>query len=301
MPNAMEIPVATQDALGFIGLGVMGEPMCRNLAAKSGRKVIAFDLNPDPLGRLAQQGILRAASPAEVVRQVEGVFVCLPGESQIREVFLGSGGVMEAATRGQFLVDCSTAPPRLAQELEGAATAKGVEFADAPVARTREAAQLGTLSIMVGAKPDTFARVRPYLSCMGSDVTHCGPAGSGQVVKLLNNMVLAQNVLALAGALSVARRFGVDEKLLLDTMSKGSGDSFALRNHGMKSLLPQVYPERAFSVRYMLKDLGYALDLASGVDLSLESAELAKTVYERAVAEGHGDYYFPVVRRVIDK
>src|SRR5579863_17992 len=122
---------------------------------------------------------------------------------------------------------------------------------------------------------------------MGSDVTHCGPAGSGQVVKLLNNMVLAQNVLALAGALGVARRFGVDEKLLLDTMSKGSGDSFALRNHGMKSLLPQVYPERAFSVRYMLKDLGYALDLASGVDLSLESAELAKTVYERAVAEGH--------------
>jgi len=292
--------MATQDAIGFIGVGVMGEPMCRNLAAKSGRRIVAYDSNPAPLARLAQQGVTAAASIAELTRAAEGVFLCLPGEPQVRQAVLDKDGVLAHARRGQFLVDCSTAPPRLARELEGACAAKGVDFADAPVARTREAAHSGTLSIMAGGKAETIARVRPFLACMGTDITHCGGAGAGQVVKLLNNTVLAQNVLALAGALSVAHRAGVDERLLLDTLAKGSADSFALRNHGMKSLLPQTYPERAFSVRYMLKDLGYALDLARGAGVTLESAELARTVYERAVAAGHGDLYFPVVRRVLD-
>ena len=296
----MENPVATQDALGFIGVGVMGEPMCGNLAAKSGRRIVAYDSNPEPLARLARDGVAAAASVAELTGAVEGIFLCLPGETQVREAVLGEHGVLAHARHGQFLVDCSTAPPRLARELEAACAAKGLHFADAPVARTRAAAQSGTLSIMVGAKAEAFARVQPFLACMGSDITHCGAAGAGQVVKLLNNLVLAQNVLALAGALGVAHRAGVDERLLLDTLSKGSADSFALRNHGLKSLLPQVYPERAFSVRYMLKDLGYALDLAQSVDVTLESGALARTIYERAVAQGHGDLYFPVVRRVVD-
>jgi len=274
--------------------------MCRNLAAKSGRPVVAYDSNAEPLARLAQHGVTAAASIAGLMAGVEGVFLCLPGEAQVREAALGKAGVLAHARRGQFLVDCSTAPPRLARELEAACAAKGVVFADAPVARTREAAHSGTLSIMVGAKAETFARVRRFLACMGSDITHCGGAGAGQVVKLLNNLVLAQNVLALAGALNVAKRSGVDERLLLDTLSKGSADSFALRNHGMKSLLPNVYPERAFSVRYMLKDLGYALDLAHTADVKLESGECARGVYERAVAHGDGDLYFPVVRRVLE-
>jgi 3-hydroxyisobutyrate dehydrogenase-like beta-hydroxyacid dehydrogenase len=296
----MENSVPTQDALGFIGVGVMGEAMCRNLAAKSGRRVIAFDVKPEPLARLGEHGVAAATSIAELTGMVEGVFLCLPGEAQVREAALGKAGVLAHARSGQFLVDCSTAPPRLARELEAACAAKGLHFADAPIARTREAAQSGTLSIMVGSKSETFARIQRFLACMGSDITHCGGAGAGQVVKLLNNMVLAQNVLALAGALSVAHRAGVDERLLLDTLSKGSADSFALRNHGMKSLLPKVYPERAFSVRYMLKDLGYALDMARTVGVNLESADLARTVYERAVTQGHGDLYFPVVRRVLD-
>ena len=290
----------TKDALGFIGVGVMGEAMCRNLAVKSGRRVLAFDANSEPLARLAAHGVTAARSIAELTAACEGILMCLPGEPQVREAALGSAGVLAHSRRGQFLVDLSTAPPRLAQELAARCTERGLDFADAPIARTREAAQSGTLSIMVGGTEETLRRIQPFLACMGSDITHCGDVGAGQVVKLLNNMVLCQNVLALAGALAVARRSGVDERLLLDTLSKGSADSFALRNHGMKSLLPKVYPERAFSVRYMLKDLGYALDLAESVGVNLENPKLARSVCERAIAAGHGDLYWPVVRRVVD-
>jgi 3-hydroxyisobutyrate dehydrogenase-like beta-hydroxyacid dehydrogenase len=290
----------TKDALGFIGVGVMGEPMCRNLAAKSGRRVLAFDTNPEPLARLAGHGVTAAGSIAGLTAACEGVLMCLPGEPQVRAAALGPAGVLAHARSGQFLVDMSTAPPRLARELAGRCAERGMAFADAPIARTREAAQSGTLSIMVGGAEETVRRIRPVLACMGSDVTHCGDVGAGQVVKLLNNMVLCQNVVALAGALAVARRSGVDERLLLDTLSKGSADSFALRNHGMKALLPNVYPERAFSVRYMLKDLGYALDLADSVGVDLESPKLARTLCERAAAAGHGDLYWPVVRKVVD-
>lgn len=286
-----------EPALGFIGTGVMGEPMCRNLARKSGTSVLAYDDRREPLERLAAEGVRAANSVAGLVAGVDIVFLCLPGEPQVREV---AREILAHARPGQTVVDMSTSPPRLARELARQLAAKGVDFADAPVARTREAAQSGTLSIMVGGEAGVVERIRPYLAYMGSDITHCGPAGSGQVVKLINNMIVCQNVLVLAGALALGERSGIDGALLLDTLSKGSGDSFVLRNHGMKSLLPKTYPERAFSVTYMLKDLGYALDLAQEMGLKLESAELAQALYRQAAAAGYGDLYFPVVRRVID-
>lgn len=292
--------MSAQDGLGFVGVGVMGEPMCRNLAEKSGRRVYAYDTNPEPLARLAKHGVTATRSLAELAERSEGVLMCLPGEPQVREAVLSPAGLLAHMRRGQVLVDMSTAPPPLAREIAARCAKQGLEFADAPVARTREAAQTGTLSIMVGGAAATVARIRPWLACMGSDITHCGDVGAGAAVKLLNNMIVCHNVVALAGALTVAARVGVDERLLLDTLAKGSADSFALRSHGMKSLLPKVYPERAFSVKYMLKDLGYALDMAESVGVHLESAELARDLYQRAIAAGYGDLYHPVVRRVIE-
>ena len=289
-----------QAKLGFIGTGVMGEPMCRNLARKSGASVVAFDARGEPLERLAADGVRTAASPAEVGAAADIVFLCLPGGPQVREVCLGTGGLVGRLRRGQILVDMSTSPPALARELAQACRGRDAQFADAPVARTREAAQSGTLSIMVGGDASVLERLRPYLACMGSDIMHCGPAGAGQVVKLVNNLVVCQNVAVLAGALALGTRAGIDGALLLDTLSKGSADSFALRNHGLKSLLPGHYPERAFSVEYMLKDLGYALDLADDLGLKLETAEQARTLYRRAAERGLGSLYFPVVRRVIE-
>jgi hypothetical protein len=136
---------------------------------------------------------------------------------------------------------------------------------------------------------------------MGSDVTHCGGPGAGQLAKLMNNMVLAQNVVALAEALAVAKAAGVDPAVLFDALAKGSADSFALRNHGMKALLPGEFPERAFSTAYMLKDVGYALELAAECGLALSGAENARALLERALAAGFGAEYFPALAKVVGK
>ena len=172
---------------------------------------------------------------------------------------------------GRTLVDMSTVPVSLARELGAAAAARGVSFADAPVARTAQAAKDGTLSIMVGADPALFERLRPYLACMGSDITHCGAVGAGEAVKLMNNMVVAQTVVALAEALAVARASGaVAPEVLFQTLAKGSADSFVLRNHGMKSLLPDQHPTQgAFPTSYIIKDLSYAIALAESAGLHL--------------------------------
>jgi 3-hydroxyisobutyrate dehydrogenase-like beta-hydroxyacid dehydrogenase len=153
--------------LGFVGLGVMGEPMCRNLAAKSGQPVLAFDLDPAPLARLAQAGVQAARSVREIAERAQVILLSLPGGAEVAGVCRGTGGLIAHAKRGACVVDLSTAPVALARELCGEFAARGIEFADAPVARTRQAAQDGTLSVMVGAEVDTFERIRPLLACMG--------------------------------------------------------------------------------------------------------------------------------------
>jgi 3-hydroxyisobutyrate dehydrogenase-like beta-hydroxyacid dehydrogenase len=155
---------------------------------------------------------------------------------------------------------------------------------------------------MVGASPQLFARIEPLLRCVGSEVTHCGPPGAGQAVKLMNNMVLSMTVLALAEALALAQASGaVDAKVLFETLAKGSADSFALRNHGMKALLPGLHPENAFPVRYMLKDLTYALELARAAGLQLQGAGTARRMLEETVALGLGDAYHTAIVEAVRK
>lgn len=295
--------MASTNVLGFVGLGVMGEPMCKNLAAKSGARVVAFDARPAPLHALAAHGVERAASVADVAARADIVFVCLPGEAEVRTVCLGADGLIGRLDAGRTLVDMSTVPVALARELDAAARARDVTFADAPVARTAQAAVDGTLSIMVGAEPALFERLRPYLACMGSEITHCGPVGAGVAVKLMNNMVVAQTVVALAEALAVARASGaVDPEVLFQTLTKGSADSFVLRNHGMKSLLPDHHPTRgAFPTSYIIKDLSYALALAESAGLDLAQAATTKRLMERTAEAGYRDHYYTAVIRTIQK
>ncbi|TNE39830.1 MAG: NAD(P)-dependent oxidoreductase, partial [Alphaproteobacteria bacterium] len=171
----------------------------------------------------------------------------------------------------------------------------GIEFADAPVARTRQAAIDGTLSIMVGCEEDLFARIRPYLAAAAEEITHCGGIGTGQVMKLMNNMVLFQTVVALSEAMVTAERAGVSRETLIDVLSLGSADSFALRNHGRKAMMPNRFPLAAFATDYALKDITYALELAHDFNVPAASAELAKKMLERSSAAGFGAEYFPVL------
>jgi len=284
--------------LGFIGLGVMGEPMCRNLALCSGRSVIAFDQDSAPLNRLAKIGVL-AAKTVQEVGTAEIVFLSLPDGDAVSAVCLGKEGLLLQLDAGSTLVDLGTSPVALTREIALQAMERSLDFADAPVARTRAAAEAGTLSIMVGAAASVYARLEPLLRHMGEDITHCGDVGAGQTVKIMNNMVLFQTVSALAEALHIARRSGVDPQVLFETLAKGSADSFALRNHGMKALLPEVFPTLAFSARYALKDNDYALALAEVAGVKAEGAELVARRLQETIDAGDGDDYFPVLSRLL--
>jgi 3-hydroxyisobutyrate dehydrogenase-like beta-hydroxyacid dehydrogenase len=197
--------------------------------------------------------------------------------------------------QGSVLVDLSTAPVDLTRNLAARFATRGVAYADAPVARTRVAAERGELSVMVGADAATFGRIEPYLRCFATDVLQCGPVGCGQVVKLMNNMVLFEIGGALAEALAIGRHSGVEPEVLLEALSQGSADSFALRNHARSAMLPRSYPERAFSTRYALKDLKYALALAAQAGIEAPGARLMRARLEQAIAAGDGDRYWPVI------
>jgi 3-hydroxyisobutyrate dehydrogenase len=288
------------DTLGFIGLGVMGEPICRNLVSKGGRPVIAFDRAAAPLERIATAGAEIAASVSAVVARSDLLFLCLPSAKHVRAVF-EDDGILAHIKPQQVVVDLGTSSVKQTRAFARALRERDAAWVDAPIARTRQAAQDGTLSVMVGASPELFAAVEPLIRCFATDVTLCGDVGAGQVTKILNNMVLFETVNALSEAVAVARHSGVDPKLLLETLAKGSADSFALRNHGLKAIVPGVFPERAFSTEYALKDLSYALELATDAGLSLRGAELAGTILQEAIDAGEGEAYFPVIAKLIDR
>jgi 3-hydroxyisobutyrate dehydrogenase-like beta-hydroxyacid dehydrogenase len=288
-------------ALAFVGLGVMGEPMCRHLAHKSGRAVRAFDTQPEALQRLAAHGVQAAASVADAVRGADVVFLSLPSGEVVHEVAHARDGLLASTHHGQTVVDLGTSPVDTTRALAAEFARRGAVWVDAPVARTRAAAEAGQLSVMVGAEPEVFERLRPLIAAFGSDIARCGPVGCGQVVKILNNMVLFETVVAISEAKAIGERAGVDAALLFDTLSKGSADSFALRNHGMKAVLPGAFPERAFSVRYARKDLLYALRLAEATGVDARGAHTVDAWFRAAIDAGFGEHYHPVISRLIDQ
>ena len=291
----------SSERIGFIGTGVMGEPMCRNLARKHDGPVTAFDLDPAPLARLAEDGAEVAPSVSALAEGSDLIFLSLPSGREVRAVCLGDGGLIEHVPPGRTVVDTSTAPPALAREIEGTFAARGIAFADAPIARTRQAAIDGTLSIMVGGDAALVSRVRPLLGHIAQDVTHCGPVGSGQAVKILNNMILFQNVRALAEGLAIARRQGIAPETFLEAVGRSSGDSFALQNHGKKAILEERFPEGAFPVTYAMKDLDYALELAQASGIDAEGAALVRALFAEAIESGLGARYHPVIATLIGR
>ena len=286
--------------IGFIGLGVMGGPMCRNMALKHAGDVVAFDMSAATFATLDGTKAQRAASVVEVAQRANVVFLSLPGGPQVEKVCLGEGGLTGGARKPAVIVDLSTTTVVSARSVAERLHALGVAFADAPVARTREAAQRGELSIMVGASESLYGRVEPLLRYVGSDVTHCGGVGCGQVVKLINNALVFENTVALAEMMVLGERAGVQPAVLLDAVSKGSGDSFVLRSHGRKAMLPRQFPEKSFPPEYVLKALSYVLELASQVGLAAHVAQLAQRYYAATAKGGWSGRYFPAVIEIID-
>lgn len=293
--------MAEDQVIGFVGLGVMGGAMCRNVALKHGADVVAYDTSSTAFDILEGTQARRVGSLTEVAEQADVVFLSLPGGPAVEQVCLGINGLSSGNRRPQVIVDLSTTTVASARSVAERLAALGIAFIDAPVARTREAAQRGELSIMVGADPDLFARIEPLLRYMGSDITHCGATGCGQVVKLINNALVFENTLALAEMMVLGERSGVAPATLLDAVSKGSGDSFVLRNHARKSMLPRDYPAKSFPPEYVLKDIGYVLELATQTGVKTRVTELAQRYYAATAAHGWSGRYFPAVIEVVDQ
>jgi 3-hydroxyisobutyrate dehydrogenase-like beta-hydroxyacid dehydrogenase len=294
-------------AIGFIGLGVMGEPMCRNLLARVDSEIVVHDLRTDVVARMVDLGAVPGGSVAGVVERADVTLLSMPGGPELETVVAGDGGVLSVVRPGQIIVDHTTAPLGLTRELAARCRAAGAQYCDAPIARTRQAAADGTLSIMVGGSEETVRRIRPILEQMATDITHCGEVGSGQVTKLLNNMMLFQNVRAIAEAHAIATgldhahgpALNLDMNVLFDVISGASGGSFALKNHGMNAILPDEFPRQAFSTSYARKDLSYALELAADVGVEAVGARTVDELMNAAEEAGFEAEYFPVMRRVL--
>lgn len=289
--------MTSNSTIGFIGLGVMGGPMCRNMALKHAGRVIAFDMNEQAFEILVDTKAERRASVASLAGDADFIFMSLPGGPQVEAV---TSEVAKHARSGSTIVDLSTTPVALARKIAADLQPQGLHFADAPVARTREAAQRGELSIMVGASEGVFASIKPILDYVATDITHGGEVGTGQVLKLVNNMLVFEHVVTLAEMMVLGERAGVAPETLLDAVSKGSGDSFVLRNHGRKAMLPREFPERSFPPEYVLKDIDYVFQLAAETGVTIKAAETVRRYYEAAVERGLGGRYFPGVIRLVE-
>jgi len=283
--------------IGFIGLGVMGTPMCKNLVKNKQWHIIVHDLDNSKEKELEKNGASIAKNLSELFNLADMVITCLPGGDFVKDIYLGKEKIVSEIKPNKFIIDMSTSQPDLMIELNKLITKKGSFFADAPIARTRQAARDGTLAIMVGSKREVYERIFPILEFMGNNIMHCGDVGTGQITKILNNMILFQTVVALSEAANIAEKYNMSVEDLFENITKCSGDSFALRNHGLKSIAQNYFPSPAFSSEYALKDLSYAINLGKTHNLNLPGANTAKKLLEKSIKNGDKDLYFPVIKK----
>ena len=289
----------TSITVGFIGTGAMGEHMCRHIATRGNYNVIAYDLSAEPLNRLAEYGVKAASNSASLVQQSDITILSLPGGPEVNSIC--EEILFPAAHSNLTIIDMSTTPVKLTREIAAEFQKKGTNFLDAPVARTQQAAIDGNLSIMVGGDIRVLDQVKDVLLCMGPDVTHCGSVGCGQIAKILNNMVVFQNGVALAEAITIGRQAGMKAEDLLEIINKSSGSSFVGMNHGVKSMVPGNFPLKQFPARYALKDLSYALLLAKDGGVDAPGAELAGKMLTAAIEMGYGEEYWPTIIKTHNK
>jgi 3-hydroxyisobutyrate dehydrogenase-like beta-hydroxyacid dehydrogenase len=283
--------------IGFIGLGVMGCSMSKNLLKNKNWNVLVKDLDVNKEKELENDGAKVADDVKDIFKFSDLVITCLPGGNFVEDLYFGKSNNISNVKNNQFIVDMSTSQPDLMVRLEDEIKIKGAHFADAPIARTRQAAIDGTLAIMVGSTTNVYNKILPTLKYMGNDIMHCGKAGSGQLTKILNNMILFETVVALSEAANIAENYGMDVESLYENITKCSGDSFALRNHGLKSIAKNNFPTPAFSSEYALKDLTYALELGKKLNVKMPGALSAKELLKTSIQNGDKDLYFPVMKK----
>ncbi|MGA2465294.1 MAG: NAD(P)-dependent oxidoreductase [Thermodesulfobacteriota bacterium] len=288
------------ERIGFIGLGAMGGPMAKNLV-KKGFGLTVFDVVTEKMEPLKGVGAEGAASGKEVAEKCPIIITMLPSSPHVNEAVLGPKGIFEGVQKGSVLIDMSTIDPITTREIARILEEKGVEMLDAPVARGVPAAVAGTLVIYVGGEKEVFDRHREILAAMGTDIYHVGDIGTGEVVKIVNNLMVAVTTCALAEAMVLGVKAGVKPDILFEALSSGSGNSFVLQNHYKNNVMKDKFEEGVFPVDYMLKDLNLALSTGNQLRVPLHFAALSAQQYILAGASGESKKYHPAVIRPLEK
>lgn len=285
--------------LAFLGLGNMGLPMAINLV-NAGHEVRGFDLVQSQLDAFKDAGGTPANSAAEAIEGVEVIISMLPASRHVEALYLGEQGLIVTANPNTLLVDCSTISPKVSQQVASIAKSKGFSMIDAPVSGGTAGAQAGTLTFMVGGEAKDLERARPLLEKMGKNIFHAGPSGSGQTVKVCNNMLLGIQMLGTSEALRLGIANGMDPKVLSDIMSKSSGRNWALELYNpCPGVMENVPSSKAyaggFGVDLMLKDMGLAIENADDLNASVPLGELSRQLYEKHSKAGNGQLDFSSV------
>jgi 2-hydroxy-3-oxopropionate reductase len=272
--------------IGFIGLGIMGKPMSKNLL-KAGYRLVVFDANAAPMKELAAAGAETAASPKEVAEKCDVVVTMLPNSPHVRAVVLGPQGVIEGAGPGKTVIDMSSIAPLASREIASLLAEKGVEMLDAPVSGGEPKAIDGTLSVMVGGKKDVFERCYPIMKSMAASVVRVGDAGAGNVAKLANQIVVALNIAAMSEALVLAAKAGVQPDLVYQAIRGGLAGSTVLDAKAPLVMDRKFSP--GFRVNLHIKDLGNVLETSREIGVPLPLTAAVMEMMQALKVDGLGD------------
>jgi 3-hydroxyisobutyrate dehydrogenase len=287
-----------KERIGFIGLGIMGRPMARNLMA-AGYPLTVWNRSRPGIDELVGQGAVEAAGPKAVAERSDVVITIVSDSPDVEGVALGPGGLVEAGRTGLAFVDMSTISPAVTRRIAARLGEVGVEMLDAPVSGGEPGAINATLSIMVGGPEATFERCRPIFQAMGRTIVYCGPSGSGQTVKLCNQIAGSLNNLAMCEALLFAAKMGVDPRKMLEAVSAGAATSWAIQNLAPKVVARDFRP--GFKIAHQQKDLRLVLEAADEQHLPLPGAALAHQLFAVMEAEGLGGEGIQALAKVLEK
>jgi 3-hydroxyisobutyrate dehydrogenase len=290
--------MSVKERIGFIGLGIMGRPMARNLMA-AGYPLTVWNRSRPGIDELVGQGAAEAAGPRAVAEHSDVVITIVGDSPDVEGIALGPGGIIEAGREGLVFVDMSTISPAVTRRIAARLGEAGVEMLDAPVSGGEPGAINATLSIMVGGPEATFERCRPIFQAMGRTIVHCGPSGSGQTVKLCNQIAAALNNLAMCEALMFAAKMGVDPRKMVEAVSAGAATSWAIQNLAPKVLARDFRP--GFKVAHQQKDLRLVLEAADEQHLPLPGAALAHQLFAAIEADGLGGEGVQALAKALEK
>ncbi len=272
--------------IGFIGLGIMGKPMSRNLL-KAGYQLIVFNRSKGAVNELVAAGAKAAANPREVAEQAEIVITMLPNSPHVRDVVLGEAGVIEGAAKGSVVIDMSSIAPLVSREIAARLVEKGVEMLDAPVSGGEPKAIDGTLSVMVGGKKEIFDKCCPVMKAMASSVVLVGSAGAGNVAKLANQVIVALNIAAMSEALVLAAKAGVDPELVYQAIRGGLAGSAVLDAKAPLIMDRKFNP--GFRIDLHIKDLNNVLETSHSIGVPLQLTASVMEIMQALKVDGLGD------------